>query len=118
GKAANIYIRRYAVASSHRSTRTAKINSPPGNLRLATNVPQPKSPPCFAIAGSNRFGKTGTKLSAAHEKKRQTSKARTSKANQDPSAISIRVHSWLVLSSDENFPQWGNRRCPRSENDR
>src|SRR5207237_10040184 len=61
GKAANIYIRRCAVALSHRITRTAKINSPPANSRLAMNVPQPKSPQCFAVAGSNRFGKIGTR---------------------------------------------------------
>src|SRR5262245_18385463 len=45
----------------------AKSTSPLVSSRSATNVPPPKSPQSFVLAGSNRFGKIGTRLSAAHD---------------------------------------------------
>src|SRR5262249_4157244 len=66
-KSGNASIHRSAPPCVRRNPRRAKTNLPPANLRSATNVPPPRSPLFFVTEGSNRFGKIGSKLSAAHE---------------------------------------------------
>src|SRR5262249_24037176 len=67
GTAANLGPARCGAASSGRSIRTAKINLLLANLRSVTNVPPPRSLQFFAVAGSNRFGKIGTRRFAVHD---------------------------------------------------